>query len=143
MAAQSPGVHRNKRSSHYLRVKRSSWQLQRQQNKLSGCKIYLKISRKESQKKAVIRIDKKSAIALTKNPVFHGRSKHIRSRFHFIRECVEDGLVTVEHVVGIRQTSDMLTKPLGRIKLKEMRSLVGIQDVSNDVLKIKGGRMLT
>ncbi|XP_013658000.2 uncharacterized protein LOC106362679 [Brassica napus] len=84
----------NKRSSHYLRVKRSSWQLQRQQNKLSGCKIYLKISRKESQKKAVIRIDKKSAIALTKNPVFHGRSKHIRSRFHFIRECFEDGLVT-------------------------------------------------
>ena len=38
--------------------------------------------------KTVIRIDNRSAIALSKNPVFHGRSKHIHSRYHFIRECV-------------------------------------------------------
>lgn len=88
--------------------------------------------------KAVIRIDNKSAIALTKNPVFYGRSKHIHSRFHFIRECVEDGLVAVEHVAGVKQKADMLTKPLGINKFKEMRSLVGIQDVSNEVLKLKG-----
>lgn len=41
--------------------------------------------------KVVIRIDNQSEIALTKNPLFHGRSKHIHSRFHFIRECVERG----------------------------------------------------
>ena len=39
-------------------------------------------------KKAVICFDNKSVIALTKNPVFHGRRKHIHKRFHFIRECV-------------------------------------------------------
>ncbi|KAL0402493.1 UNVERIFIED_CONTAM: Retrovirus-related Pol polyprotein from transposon RE1 [Sesamum latifolium] len=33
-----------------------------------------------------IMVDKKSAIALAKNPVFHDRSKHIDSRFHFIRD---------------------------------------------------------
>ena len=32
-------------------------------------------------------VDNKSAIALMKNPVFHGRSKHVDIRFHFIREC--------------------------------------------------------
>lgn len=88
--------------------------------------------------RAVIRIDNRSAIALTRNPVFHGRSKHIHSRFHFIRECVEDGLVAVEHVAGSMQKADMLTKPLGKLKLKEMRSLVGVQDMSNEVLKLMG-----
>ena len=35
--------------------------------------------------------DKISSIALSKNPVFHGRSKHIEIRYHFIRELVENG----------------------------------------------------
>ena len=50
-----------------------------------------------------IRVDNKSAIALTKNPVFHGRSKHIHRRFHFIRECVEKDQIEVEHVPGNEQ----------------------------------------
>ncbi|KAG6534156.1 hypothetical protein ZIOFF_008041 [Zingiber officinale] len=43
-------------------------------------------------------VDNKSAIALIKNPIFHGRSKHIDIRFHFIRECVEKGRIVVEFV---------------------------------------------
>ena len=34
-------------------------------------------------------VDNNSTIALMKNPVFHGRSKHIDTKYHFIRECVE------------------------------------------------------
>ena len=41
-------------------------------------------------------VDNKSAIALMKNPVFHGRSKHIDTKFHFIRECVEEGPIEVD-----------------------------------------------
>ena len=92
----------------------------------------------QTSDKVVIRIDNKSAIALAKNPVFHGRSKHIHTRFHFIRECVEKNLVSVEHVAGVKQKADILTKALGRIKFKEMRDLIGIQDVSNRDFKIKG-----
>ena len=33
-------------------------------------------------------VDNKSAIALMKNSVFHGRSKQIDTSFHFIRKCV-------------------------------------------------------
>ncbi|XP_013616892.1 PREDICTED: uncharacterized mitochondrial protein AtMg00810-like [Brassica oleracea var. oleracea] len=62
-----------------------------------------------------LRIDNKSAIALTKNPVFHGRSKHVLKKYHFIRECVENGHIEVEHVPGVEQKADILTKPLGRI----------------------------
>ena len=86
----------------------------------------------------VIKIDNKSAIALSKNPVFHGRSKHIHTRFHFIRECVEKGLVNVEHVAGVRQKADILTKALGRVKFVEMRSLIGVQDLKREDFKLKG-----
>ena len=88
-------------------------------------------------KKTVIRIDNQSAIALTRNPVFHGRSKHIHTRYHFIRECVEKGLIEVEHVPGTEQKADILTKALGRIKFKEMRDLIGVQDLSRMDFKLK------
>ena len=84
-----------------------------------------------------IRIDNRSAIALTKNPVFHGRSKHIHSRFHFIREFVEKGQIEVEHISGHKQKADILTKALGRIKFKEMRDFIGVQDVDTSDSKLK------
>jgi len=36
-------------------------------------------------------MDNMSAIALSKNPVHHDRSKHIDTRYHFMRECIEEG----------------------------------------------------
>ena len=89
-------------------------------------------------KKVVIKVDNKSAIALTKNPVFHGRSKHIHRRFHFIRECVENEQVEVEHVPGSEQKADILTKSLGRVKFAEMRKLIGVQNVKDEDFKLKG-----
>ena len=82
-------------------------------------------------------MDNKSVIALTKNPVFHGRRKHIHRRFHFIREGVENEL-EVKHVPGNEQRADILTKSLGRSKFEEMRRLVEVQVVSEDVFKFKG-----
>ena len=64
-------------------------------------------------------VDKKSAIALSKNPSQHGRSKHIETKFHFIWDCVEKGYVKVEYVKTESQLADSFTKPLGRIKFEE------------------------
>ncbi|MCI09298.1 cationic amino acid transporter 1-like, partial [Trifolium medium] len=47
----------------------------------------------ESAKPLILRIDNKSAINLTKNPISHGRSKHVDTRFHFIIEQVTNGVV--------------------------------------------------
>lgn len=91
--------------------------------------------------KVIIRVDNKSAISLTKNHVFHGRSKHIHRRYHFIRECVEKGLVDVEHVSGDKQKADILTKGLGSIKFKSMREFIGVQDTSEINFKFKGGNV--
>lgn len=88
--------------------------------------------------RVTIYVDNKSAISLTKNPVFHGRSKHIHRRYHFIRECVENGQVEVEHVAGSRQKADILTKGLGRTKFQEMREFIGVLDVAQSNFKLKG-----
>ena len=88
--------------------------------------------------KVLIKIDNKSAIALTKNPVFHGKTKHIHKRYHFIRECIEKEVINVEHIPGTEQKADILTKALARIKFEEMRQLIGVQDMSRVRLKLNG-----
>ncbi|GJY86637.1 hypothetical protein Tco_0500663 [Tanacetum coccineum] len=90
------------------------------------------------RQKVIIRVDNKSAIALSKNPVFHGRSKHIHTRYHFIHECVENEQVIVEHVSGENQRADPLTKALARIRFEEMRLLLGVQELPSSTQKFKG-----
>uniref|UniRef100_A0ACD5X227 Uncharacterized protein n=1 Tax=Avena sativa TaxID=4498 RepID=A0ACD5X227_AVESA len=78
---------------------------------------------------ATIFVDNKSAIQLCKNPVFHDRSKHIETRFHFIRECVDDGKINVEYIGTEDQLADILTKALGRIQFQNLRERIGIVDI--------------
>jgi hypothetical protein len=78
-----------------------------------------------------LKIDNESAIALSKNPVFHDRSKHIDVRYHFIRECVEDGRVKTESIGTTEQLADILTKALARERFCELRSLIGVRDVQH------------
>ena len=87
--------------------------------------------------RVMIKIDNKSAIALTKNPVFHGRSKHIHKRYHFIRECIDNDQVEVEHIAGSLHKTDVLTKALGRTKFGEMRELIGVRDLASEVFKFR------
>jgi hypothetical protein len=56
-------------------------------------------------------MDSMRAVKLVKNPIFHKRSKHIEVRY-FVRQKVEEGQLTVEHVPNYRQLADILTKPL-------------------------------
>jgi hypothetical protein len=77
-------------------------------------------------------VDNKSAIALSKNPVHHDKSKHIDTRFHFIRDCVEKGEVDVNHVSTKDQLVDILTKTLGRIRFGKLRQQLGVIDVQRD-----------
>nr|GEV03842.1 hypothetical protein [Tanacetum cinerariifolium] len=53
---------------------------------------------------------------------FHGRSKHINIRFHFIKECVEQGKIIVEHVNTKDHRGDLFTKVSQRRK-KKLQSL--------------------
>jgi len=71
----------------------------------------------EEARAPVLMVDNQSAIALAKNPVHHDRSKHIDTKYHFIRDCVDGGQIKLEYVETARQLGDILTKPLGRVRL--------------------------
>ena len=77
-------------------------------------------------------MDNKSAIALSRNPVFHERSKHIDTQFHFLRGCVENGRVKIDHVGTVGQVADILTKALSRVKYIELRQQLGVVEVARD-----------
>jgi hypothetical protein len=74
-------------------------------------------------------VDNKSAIALSKNPQHHDCSKHIDTRYHFVRDCVERGEVGIDHVSTRDQLADILIKALGRIRFVELRQQLGVVEV--------------
>ncbi|CAA7016057.1 unnamed protein product [Microthlaspi erraticum] len=53
----------------------------------------------------VLFCDNSSTIKLSKNPVLHGRSKHIHVRFHFLRELVNDGVIALDYCTTQEQLS--------------------------------------
>ncbi|GJU33946.1 hypothetical protein Tco_1182300 [Tanacetum coccineum] len=56
--------------------------------------------------------DSQSAIAISCNPVQHSRTKHIHTRYHFIKEQVENGIIELYFVITEYQLADMFTKAL-------------------------------
>jgi transposase InsO family protein len=76
-----------------------------------------------------LKIDNESAIALSRNPVFHDRSKHIDVKFHYIRECVEENRVQLQSIRTEEQLADILTKALGQERFCELRSRLGVRSV--------------
>nr|CAN73703.1 hypothetical protein VITISV_000540 [Vitis vinifera] len=66
-----------------------------------------------------------SAIFLAKNSAFHSKSKHIQTKYHFIRYIVEDKLVILEKICGSKNPADMLTKGVTIEKLKLCAASIG------------------
>lgn len=80
-----------------------------------------------------IHCDNSSTIKLSKNPVMHGRSKHIDVRFHFLRNLSVDGVVSLIFCGSADQLADIMTKPLNVEGFRKLRSALGmcsIKDVS-------------
>jgi len=72
-------------------------------------------------------IDNESAQALAKNPVYHDRSKHIDTRYHFIKKCIAKKEVELKYVKSHDQITDISTKPLKFKDFERLRSCLGIK----------------
>ena len=72
-------------------------------------------------------VDNQPAIALVKNLVLHDRSKHIDMKFHFLKDCVDGRQIVIKFVKIGRQLTDVLTKPLGRLRLTELKEMIGMK----------------
>ena len=74
----------------------------------------------------LIYCNNQSCIHLSKNSVFHDRSKHIKIRYHFIRDYVQRGAVTLQYISIDEQVADILTKFLRRGKFIDFRDKLGV-----------------
>jgi hypothetical protein len=74
--------------------------------------------------------DNSSTIKLSKNPVLHGRSKHIDVRFHFLRDLTKEGKVELVHCRSVEQIADILTKPLKAESFMKLRALLGMCSIN-------------
>ena len=72
--------------------------------------------------------DNKGAIDLAKDPLSSSNSKHIDERYHFLRELVGTGDLSVKYLRTEDQHVDILMKAIGKESSEKHRDfLLGIQ----------------
>lgn len=74
-----------------------------------------------------MRGDNQGAIALTKNPHIHDRSKHIDICYHHIRGLVQKGKLSIKYTPTAEMPADGFTKPLKRVAFEKFKNLLGIE----------------
>ncbi|XP_073039066.1 secreted RxLR effector protein 161-like [Primulina eburnea] len=80
------------------------------------------------QNSAKVFCDSRSAIHLSKNTVFHERTKHIDVRLHFVREIITRDLVSIKKINTKINPADMLTKVIPVNKLKDALGLLNMRE---------------
>jgi hypothetical protein len=75
----------------------------------------------------IIYEDNQGTIALSENPMLQKRTKHVDIRYHFVREKVLSGEIKLVYIPTQDQVADILTKPLQKQRIIELRSkLMGV-----------------
>jgi hypothetical protein len=70
--------------------------------------------------------DNQSCVKFSEKLVFHDKFKHIKIRYHYIRDMVQKGAVKLQYVTTDEPIEDVLTKPLSRVKLVYFRDNLGV-----------------
>ncbi|GJR47880.1 ribonuclease H-like domain-containing protein [Tanacetum coccineum] len=80
--------------------------------------------------------DSQSAIAISCNPVQHSRTKHIHTRYHFIKEQVENGIIELYFVRTKYQLADMFTKALSEDRFQYLVRRIGMRCLTPAELEV-------
>ncbi|GKE38281.1 ribonuclease H-like domain-containing protein, partial [Tanacetum coccineum] len=80
--------------------------------------------------------DCQSAIAISCNPMQHSRTKHIHTRYHFIKGQVENGIIELYFVRTKYQLADMFPKALPEDRFQYLVRRIGMRCLTPAELKI-------
>jgi len=81
----------------------------------------------------VIYNDNQAAIAMSKQSFSSSSTRHMKIKFHYIRQLVKDGSVKVNFLPTTSMVADMMTKALDRVLFERFRKMLldGIDDEGN------------
>ncbi|KAF2347387.1 Reverse transcriptase RNA-dependent DNA polymerase [Trinorchestia longiramus] len=74
----------------------------------------------------VVNEDNQSAICLAQNPKYHGRSKHIDIKFHYVRDLVRNKEIDLLYCPSNDMLADIFTKGLSAEKFSRLISKLGV-----------------
>ncbi|GJT89346.1 hypothetical protein Tco_1071063 [Tanacetum coccineum] len=80
--------------------------------------------------------DSQSAIAISCNPVHHSLTKHIHTRYYFIKEQVENGIIELYFVRTEYQLADMFTKALPEDRFQYLVRRIGMRCLTPAELEV-------
>ena len=70
--------------------------------------------------------DSLSAMAVARNPIFHARTKHIEAHYHYVRERLHVGEITLAYCPTQDNIAYLFTKALPREKFEAFRKALGL-----------------
>ena len=94
--------------------------------------LLAEINYESSDEPMVIYEDNQSAIAMAKAPQFHGRTKHVSIKYHFIRDEMLKGSVDVIYCPTTDMVADALTKGLLKEQFVKLRQRMGLTRCSGE-----------
>jgi hypothetical protein len=68
--------------------------------------------------------DNQAAIAMAKQPFCTSATRHMKIRFHYIREKIKDGTARVSYIPTGNMVADIMTKSLGRTLFERFRDML-------------------
>ncbi|KAG8502523.1 hypothetical protein CXB51_001167 [Gossypium anomalum] len=86
--------------------------------------------------------DSQSTIFLTKDQMFHERTKHIDVQYHFVRDIIARGDIVVSKISTHENPADMMTKSLPITKFEHCLNLVVVEALKKEMDVLKGELVL-
>jgi hypothetical protein len=80
----------------------------------------------EEREPTEISVDNQAAIAISHNPVFHGKTKHFNIKLYFLREVQKNGDIKLIYCKSEDQLADLFIKPLPVSRFEYLRKMLGI-----------------
>ncbi|KAG6474130.1 hypothetical protein ZIOFF_068054 [Zingiber officinale] len=78
------------------------------------------------EKETKVSVDNQATLAISKNPIFHGKTKHFNVKYYYLREVQQMGEVELIYCTTEDQLADIFTKSFHQSRFVWLREKIGV-----------------